>query len=174
VHLPVSRSDSGVIFDQFLERAIARVGKIKVGNPLDPATMMGAQASRDQLEKILNYIKIGKHEGAGARLAIGGEQAHLGGDLENGYYVKPTVFVGHNKMGAGFGQAMPPTPTAWAAKSRLAGCGQTAITLYPAHAAVGGYKQSGLGRQTHKMILDHYPQTKNLLVSYSPKASGFF
>ena len=131
-----------------------------------------------------------------------------GGDLENGYYVKPTVFVGHNKMrifqeeifdpvlsvtkfknledaiaigndtvyglGAGFGHAMPPTPTAWAAKSRLAGCGQTAVTLYPAHAAFGGYKQSGFGRETHKMILDHYPQTKNLRVSYSPKASGFF
>jgi aldehyde dehydrogenase len=139
-------------------------------------------------------------------LAIGGEQAHLGGDLEIGYEIKPTVFVGHNKMrifpeeifgpvlsvtkfknledaiaidtvyglGAGFGQAMPPTPTAWAAKSRLAGCGQTAITLYPAHASFGGYKQSGLGRETHKMILDHYPETKNLLVSYSPKASGFF
>ena len=84
------------IFDKFLERAVARVGKIKVGNPLDPSTMMGAQASRDQLEKILEYIKIGK--GEGARCAIGGEQAHLGDDLENGYYVKPTVFTGHNKM----------------------------------------------------------------------------
>jgi aldehyde dehydrogenase len=82
------------IFDKFLERAVARVGKIKVGNPLDPSTMMGAQASRDQLDKILDYITIGKHEGA--RCAIGGEQAHLGHDLENGYYVKPTVFVGHN------------------------------------------------------------------------------
>jgi aldehyde dehydrogenase len=84
------------IFDRFLERAVARVAKIKVGNPLDPATQMGPQASRDQLEKILSYIDIGKEEGA--ICITGGEQAHLKGDLENGYYVKPTVFVGDNKM----------------------------------------------------------------------------
>jgi aldehyde dehydrogenase len=84
------------IFDKFMERAVARVANIRMGHPLDPATMMGAQASRGQVEKILNYIEVGKQEGA--RLATGGEQAHLGGDLENGNYVKPTVFVGHNKM----------------------------------------------------------------------------
>ncbi|MGO9996141.1 MAG: aldehyde dehydrogenase family protein, partial [Acetobacteraceae bacterium] len=84
------------IFDKFMERAIPRVANIRMGHPLDPATMMGAQASRGQVEKIMNYIEVGKQEGA--RLATGGEQAHLGGDLENGNYVKPTVFVGHNKM----------------------------------------------------------------------------
>ena len=194
------------IFDQFLERAVARVGKIKVGNPLDPSTMMGAQASRDQLEKILEYIKIGKDEGA--RCAIGGEQAHLGDDLENGYYLKPTVFVGHNKMRIFqeeiFGPVLSVTKFkdledaiaigndtvyglgagVWSRNSnntyrvgREIKAGRVwtnCYHLYPAHAAFGGYKQSGFGRETHKMILDHYQQTKNLLVSYSPKALGFF
>ncbi len=194
------------IFDKFLERAVARVGKIKVGNPLDPNTMMGAQASRDQLERILEYIKIGK--GEGARCAIGGEQAHLGDDLENGYYVKPTVFVGHNKMrifqeeifgpvlsvtkfkdledaiaigndtvyGLGAGVwSRNATNTYRVGREIKAGRVWTnCYHLYPAHAAFGGYKQSGFGRETHKMILDHYQQTKNLLVSYSPKALGFF
>jgi len=194
------------IFDQFLERAVARVGKIKVGNPLDPSTMMGAQASRDQLEKILEYIKIGKDEGA--RCAIGGEQAHLGDDLENGYYLKPTVFVGHNKMrifqeeifgpvlsvtkfkdledaiaigndtvyglGAGVWSRNSNTPSRVGREIKAGRVWTNCYHLYPAHAAFGGYKQSGFGRETHKMILDHYQQTKNLLVSYSPKALGFF
>jgi aldehyde dehydrogenase len=194
------------IFDKFLERAVARVGKIKVGNPLDPGTMMGAQASRDQLEKILDYIRIGKAEGA--RCAIGGEQVHLGGDLENGYYVKPTVFVGHNKMRIFQEEIFGPVLSVTKFKDledaiaigndTVYGLGAGVWTrnatnayrvgreikagrvwtncyhLYPAHAAFGGYKQSGFGRETHKMILDHYQQTKNLLVSYSPKALGFF
>jgi aldehyde dehydrogenase len=194
------------IFDRFLERAVARVAKIKVGNPLDPATQMGAQASRDQLEKILSYIKIGKEEGA--RCMTGGEQAHLGGDLENGYYVKPTVFVGHNKMRIFqeeiFGPVLSVTKFktieealeiandtpyglgsgVWSRNGTDAyrlGRGIKAgrvwtncYHLYPAGAAFGGYKESGFGRETHKMILDHYRQTKNLLVSYSPKALGLF
>ena len=194
------------IFDKFLERAIARVGKIKVGNPLDPNTMMGAQASRDQLEKILGYIQIGK--GEGARCAIGGEQAHLGDDLENGYYVKPTVFTGHNKMrifqeeifgpvlsvtkfkdledaiaigndtvyglGAGVWSRNATNAYRVGREIKAGRVWTNCYHLYPAHAAFGGYKQSGFGRETHKMILDHYQQTKNLLVSYSPKALGFF
>jgi aldehyde dehydrogenase len=194
------------IFDRFLERAVARVGKIKVGNPLDPSTMMGAQASRDQLEKILEYIKIGKDEGA--RCAIGGEQAHLGDDLENGYYVKPTVFTGHNKMrifqeeifgpvlsvtkfkdledaiaigndtvyglGAGVWSRNATNAYRVGREIKAGRVWTNCYHLYPAHAAFGGYKQSGFGRETHKMILDHYQQTKNLLVSYSPKALGFF
>jgi aldehyde dehydrogenase len=194
------------IFDKFLERAVARVGKIKVGNPLDPGTMMGAQGSRDQLEKILDYIRIGKAEGA--RCAIGGEQVHLGGDLENGYYVKPTVFVGHNKMRIFQEEIFGPVLSVTKFKDledaiaigndTVYGLGAGVWTrnatnayrvgreikagrvwtncyhLYPAHAAFGGYKQSGFGRETHKMILDHYQQTKNLLVSYSPKALGLF
>jgi aldehyde dehydrogenase len=194
------------IFDKFLERAVARVGKIKVGNPLDPSTMMGAQASRDQLDKILDYITIGKHEGA--RCAIGGEQAHLGHDLENGYYVKPTVFVGHNKMrifqeeifgpvlsvtkfkdledaiaigndtvyglGAGVWSRNATNAYRVGREIKAGRVWTNCYHLYPAHAAFGGYKQSGFGRETHKMILDHYQQTKNLLVSYSPKALGFF
>jgi len=194
------------IFDKFLERAVARVGKIKIGNPLDPSTMMGAQASRDQLEKILEYIQIGK--GEGARCAIGGEQAHLGDDLENGYYVKPTVFVGHNKMrifqeeifgpvlsvtkfknledaiaigndtvyglGAGVWSRNATNAYRVGREIKAGRVWTNCYHLYPAHAAFGGYKQSGFGRETHKMILDHYQQTKNLLVSYSPKALGFF
>jgi aldehyde dehydrogenase len=194
------------IFDKFMERALERVGKIKMGNPLDPSTMMGAQASHDQMEKILEYIKVGKQEGA--KCAIGGEQAHLGGDLENGYYIKPTVFVGHNKMrvfqeeifgpvlsvtkfktleeaieigndtvyglGAGVWSRNGTTAYRVGREIKAGRVWTNCYHLYPAGAAFGGYKQSGYGRETHKIILDHYQQTKNLLVSYSPKPLGFF
>ena len=194
------------IFDKFLEKAIERVGKIRMGNPLFSETMMGAQASPDQLKKILDYIKIGKEEGA--KCVIGGERAHLGGELENGYYVRPTVFVGHNKMrifqeeifgpvlsvtkfntleeaiaigndtvyGLGAGVWSRNATNAYRVGRELqAGRVWTnCYHLYPAHAAFGGYKQSGFGRETHKMILDHYQQTKNLLVSYSSKPFGLF
>jgi aldehyde dehydrogenase len=194
------------IFDEFLAKAVARVEKIKVGDPLDPTTMMGAQASRDQLEKILRYIDIGKQEGA--TCVTGGQQAELGGDLENGYYVQPTVFVGHNKMrifqeeifgpvlsvtkfktieeaieigndtvyGLGAGVWSRDGTNAYRVGREIeAGRVWTnCYHVYPAGAAFGGYKQSGFGRETHKMMLEHYQQTKNLLVSYSPKAMGFF
>ena len=194
------------IFDKFMERAVARVARIKMGHPLDPATMMGAQASRGQMEKILGYIDVGRQEGA--RVAIGGERAHLGGDLETGFYVQPTVFVGHNKMRIFQEEIFGPVLSVTTFKTieeaiaigndTLYGLGAgvwsrngtdayrvgreikagrvwtNCYHLYPAHAAFGGYKQSGFGRETHKMILDHYQQTKNLLVSYSPKALGFF
>ena len=192
------------IFDKFMEKAVARVAKIKVGDPLDPTTQMGAQCSKGQLEKILNYIDVGKKEGA--KCMTGGEQAHLGGALENGFYVKPTVFVGHNKMrifqeeifgpvlsvtkfktmeeaieigndtiyGLGAGVWSRDGATAYRVGREIqAGRVWTnCYHVYPAHAAFGGYKQSGFGRETHKMILDHYQQTKNLLVSYSPNAIG--
>ncbi len=194
------------IFDKFMERAVARVEKIVAGNPLDGSTMIGAQASVDQLEKILSYIDIGKMEGAAC--LTGGERNRLGGDLDKGYYVKPTVFVGHNKMRIFqeeiFGPVVSVTKfkdmddALHIANDSLYGLGagvwsrngNNAYTLgrhlkagrvwtnfyhlYPAHAAFGGYKQSGIGRETHKMMLDHYQQTKNLLVSYSPKALGLF
>jgi len=194
------------IFDKFLERAVERVAKIKVGNPLDPNTMMGAQASRDQLEKILEYIKVGKQEGA--KCVVGGEQAHLGGDLENGYYVKPTVFVGNNKMrifqeeifgpvlsvtkfktledaiaigndtvyglGAGVWSRNGTNAYRVGREIKAGRVWTNCYHLYPAGAAFGGYKQSGFGRETHKLALGHYQQTKNLLVSYSSKSLGFF
>jgi aldehyde dehydrogenase len=194
------------IFDKFLEKAVARVGKIKMGHPLDSSTMMGAQASHGQLEKILGYIDVGKQEGA--KLAIGGERAHLGGELEGGYYIKPTVFVGHNKMRIFqeeiFGPVLSVTSFktvedaiaigndtiyglgagVWSRNGSVAYRVGRAIQagrvwtncyhVYPAHAAFGGYKQSGFGRETHKIIMEHYQQTKNLLVSYSPNAMGFF
>ena len=194
------------IFDAFMERAVARVRKIAQGSPLDPATMIGAQASIDQLEKILSYIDIGKREGA--QCLIGGKAAKLGGDLDSGYYVEPTVFVGTNSMRIFqeeiFGPVVSVTKFSSTeealhiANDTLYGLGAGVWTrdintayrmgreiqagrvwtncyhLYPAHATFGGYKQSGIGRETHKMMLDHYQQTKNLLVSYSPKALGFF
>ncbi|MGC2857748.1 aldehyde dehydrogenase [Novispirillum sp. DQ9] len=194
------------IYDEFMERAVARVKAVKQGHPLDPATMIGAQASVDQLEKIMSYIDIGKREGAVC--LTGGAQARLGGELDGGFYVEPTVFAGHNKMRVFQEEIFGPvvsvakfktTEEALAiANDSLYGLGagvwsrdgNTAYRmgreikagrvwtncyhLYPAHAAFGGYKQSGIGRETHKMMLDHYQQTKNLLVSYSPKALGFF
>jgi aldehyde dehydrogenase len=194
------------IYDAFMERAIERVKKVVQGNPLDPNTMIGAQASSDQLEKILSYINIG--QGEGARVLTGGHKADLGKGFEGGYYVEPTVFEGHNKMRIFqeeiFGPVLAVTKFKTEAEAlsmandTLYGLGagvwsrdgNTAYRmgrgikagrvwtncyhLYPAHAAFGGYKQSGVGRETHKMMLDHYQQTKNMLVSYSPKALGFF
>jgi aldehyde dehydrogenase len=194
------------IYDKFMEKAIARVKKVKQGNPLDADTMMGAQASNDQLEKILSYIDIGKKEGA--KLLTGGERTKLKGELAGGYYVEPTVFEGNNKMRIFqeeiFGPVLSVTPfdddeeALSIANDTLYGLGAGVWTrdmnraynfgraiqagrvwtncyhLYPAHAAFGGYKKSGIGRETHKMMLDHYQQTKNVLVSYSPKALGFF
>ena len=194
------------IYDRFMEKAVARVQTIKQGSPLDPATMLGAQASNDQLEKILSYIDIGTAEGA--KVLTGGSRADLGGELAGGYYVAPTILEGHNRMrvfqeeifgpvvavttfkdyddaiaiandtlyGLGAGVWSRDGTTAYrAGRAIQAGRVWTnCYHAYPAHAAFGGYKQSGIGRETHKMMLDHYQQTKNLLVSYSPKALGFF
>jgi aldehyde dehydrogenase len=194
------------IFEKFMEKAVARVARIKVGDPLDPATQMGPQCSQGQLEKILGYVEVGKSEGA--RLATGGERAHPGGDLDRGYFMKPTVFTGHNRMRIFqeeiFGPVVSVAPFkdlsdaiaigndtlyglgagVWSRDANTlyrVGRGIQAgrvwtncYHLYPAHAAFGGYKQSGFGRETHKMILDHYQQTKNLLVSYRTKALGLF
>jgi aldehyde dehydrogenase len=194
------------IYDQFMADALERVTAVTQGNPLDTSTMVGAQASNDQLEKILSYIDIGKKEGA--KVLTGGEQAHFGGDLSDGYYVQPTIFEGENRMRIFqeeiFGPVVSVTRFAdradavKIANDTLYGLGAGIWTrdmhaayhlgraiqagrvwtncyhLYPAHAAFGGYKQSGIGRENHKMMLDHYQQTKNLLVSYSPRKLGFF
>ena len=177
-----------------------------MGNPLDDTTMIGAQASSDQLEKILSYIKIGKDEGAS--LLTGGDRAMLGGNLDTGYYVKPTVFAGNNNMrifqeeifgpvlsvakfedeaealqiandtiyglGAGVWSRNGSTAYRMGRNIQAGRVWTNCYHLYPAHAAFGGYKQSGIGRENHKMMMDHYQQTKNLLVSYSPNALGFF
>jgi aldehyde dehydrogenase len=194
------------IFDRFMERAVARVKTHKNGNPLDVATTVGAQASHDQLEKILSYIDLGQKEGA--KVLTGGHRIDLGGDLAGGYYVEPTVFEGHNKMRLFQEEIFGPVVSVTRFKDQaeaiavandtLYGLGAGVWTrdtnqayrvgraiqagrvwtncyhLYPAHAAFGGYKQSGIGRENHKMMLGHYQNTKNLLVSYSPKAMGFF
>jgi aldehyde dehydrogenase len=193
------------IYDAFMEKALARVKAITQGNPLDPATMLGAQASNDQLEKILSYFDIGRKEGA--EVLTGGSRSEVAG-LEGGFYVQPTVFKGTNEMRVfqeeifgpvvsvttftGFDDAMK------IANDTLYGLGAGVWTrdgntayragreiqagrvwtncyhAYPAGAAFGGYKSSGIGRENHKMMLDHYQQTKNLLVSYSPDKLGFF
>ncbi len=194
------------IYDRFMERALERVKQIKQGNPLDTETMMGAQASSEQLEKILSYLEIGKQEGANC--LIGGARQELSGDLQGGYYVKPTVFKGNNKMRVFQEEIFGPVVSVTTfsdnnealsiANDTLYGLGagvwsrdiNTAYRFgreiqagrvwtncyhaYPAHAAFGGYKASGIGRENHKMMLEHYQQTKNLLVSYSPNKLGFF
>ena len=194
------------IYDRFMERAIKRVEAITQGSPLDPATMIGAQASSEQLEKILSYVDIGKQEGA--QCLTGGERNVKDGEFAEGYYMKPTVFRGHNKMRIFqeeiFGPVLSVTTfkddadALSIANDTLYGLGAGVWTrdgtrayrfgraiqagrvwtncyhAYPAHAAFGGYKQSGIGRENHKMMLDHYQQTKNMLVSYSAKKLGFF
>ena len=194
------------IYDGFLADGLDRVAKVKQGNPLDPETMIGAQASNDQLEKILSYIDIGKQ--GGAKLLTGGERVDLGGELSGGYYVAPTVFEGTNDMrifqeeifgpvlsvtsfddfddamsiandslyGLGAGVWSRNGDTAYRA-GRAIQAGRVWTNTYhqyPAHAAFGGYKQSGIGRENHLRMLDHYQQTKNLLVSYAEGAMGFF
>lgn len=193
------------IFDAFVEKVVERTKAIKLGHPLDPDTMMGAQASNDQYEKILNYIDIGKEEGCEV-LTGGGAAKHEG--LEGGYYIQPTILKGHNKMrvfqeeifgpvvsvtsfkdeadavaisndtlyGLGAGVWTRDTHQAYNI-SRQIQAGRVWVNCYhayPAHAPFGGYKKSGIGRETHKMMLNHYRQTKNMLISYDKNALGFF
>ena len=194
------------IYDKFMERVLKRVEAIQTGNPLDVNTMMGAQASSEQMEKILSYLQIGKEEGA--ECLIGGEKNDLGGEFTDGYYIKPTVFKGHNKMRIFQEEIFGPVVAVTTFKTKkealeiandtLYGLGAGVWTrdmntayrfgrgiqagrvwtncyhAYPAHAAFGGYKMSGVGRENHKMMLDHYQQTKNLLVSYDENRLGFF
>jgi aldehyde dehydrogenase len=194
------------VYDKFMERVLPRVAAIVQGNPLDPNTMLGAQASQDQLNKIMSYMDIGKQEGA--KVLIGGERNVLGGVFAEGYYIQPTLLKGNNKMRVFQEEIFGPVLAVTTFKDEadaLAIANDTVFGLgsgvwtrdgsrayrmgrgikagrvwtncyhaYPAHAAFGGYKESGIGRETHKMMLDHYQQTKNLLVSYSPKKLGFF
>ncbi len=194
------------IYDRFMERALKRVAAIKQGDPLDPSTMVGAQASSEQKEKILSYFDIARQEGATA--LAGGRAARMSGDLEGGYYVEPTVLKGHNKMRVFQEEIFGPVVSVATFKDEdealsiandtLYGLGAgvwsrdantcyrfgraiqagrvwvNCYHAYPAHAAFGGYKKSGVGRENHLMMLAHYQQTKNMLVSYSPKKLGFF
>ena len=194
------------VYDQFIADAVERTKAVTQGNPLDTDTMIGAQASNDQLEKILSYIDIGQREGA--KILTGGERVTFSGDLAGGYYVQPTIFEGENRMRIFQEEIFGPVVSVTKftdvddaikiANDTLYGLGAGVWTrdmhaayhlgrsiqagrvwtncyhLYPAHAAFGGYKQSGIGRETHKMMLEHYQQTKNLLVSYSPRKLGFF
>ena len=194
------------IYERFIERAVKRVQAIKQGDPRDAATMIGAQASSEQKEKILSYMDIGRKEGA--EVLTGGKAADLGGELSNGYYIEPTIFFGNNKMRIFQEEIFGPVVSVTTFKTQeealsiandtLYGLGAgvwsreantcyrmgrgikagrvwtNCYHAYPAHAAFGGYKQSGIGRENHKMMLDHYQQTKNMLVSYSPKKLGFF
>ncbi len=194
------------IYEEFIARCIARVKAIKQGDPRDPSTMVGAQASQQQHDKIMSYLQIGVEEGA--EVLTGGDAAHLGGDLANGFYIQPTILKGHNKMRVFQEEIFGPVVSVTTFKTEeealhiandtMYGLGAGVWTrdgtrayrfgraieagrvwvnnyhAYPAHAAFGGYKQSGIGRETHKMMLDHYQQTKNILVSYNPNKLGFF
>jgi len=194
------------IYDKFIERVIARTKAIKIGHPLDGTSMMGAQASNDQYEKIRSYLNIGREEGA--ELLCGGEINSLEGELSGGYYIQPTIFKGHNKMRIFQEEIFGPvvcvttfktTEEAIAiANDTLYGLGSGLWTrdaheiyqipraiqagrvwvnnyhAYPAHAPFGGYKKSGFGRENHKMMLAHYRQTKNMLISYNKNKLGFF
>ena len=194
------------IYDRFMERVVERTNAIKLGHPLDGSVMMGAQASNDQFEKILSYMDIGKKEGAEA--LCGGGAANLNSGLENGYYIQPTIFRGHNKMRIFQEEIFGPVTSVTTfkdvndaleiANDTLYGLGAGLWTrdaheiykmpreikagrvwvncyhAYPAHAPFGGYKKSGFGRETHKMMLNHYRNTKNMLISYDKKKLGFF
>ena len=194
------------IFDDFMKIVIAKADKIIRGNPLDTATMVGAQASKEQYDKIISYLQIGQQEGA--QVLTGGNKEALSDSLSTGFYIQPTILKGDNSMRIFqeeiFGPVVAVTTfkdeaealeiandTAYGLgagvwtrdmnKSYRMGRGIQAgrvwtncYHLYPAHAAFGGYKKSGIGRETHKMMLDHYQQTKNLLVSYSTSPLGFF
>ncbi len=194
------------IYDKFMGRCLERIAAIRQGNPLDTDTMLGAQASKEQMSKISSYLDLGRQEGA--ELLIGGAPAQMAGELAGGYYIQPTVFKGHNKMRIFqeeiFGPVLAVTTFkteaealalandtlyglgagVWSRNGNVAYRMGRAIKAgrvwtncyhaYPAHAAFGGYKESGIGRETHKAMLDHYQQTKNLLVSYSENKLGFF
>ena len=194
------------IYEEFIARAIERVKAIKQGDPRHPETMVGAQASTEQQEKILSYLTIGREEGA--EVLAGGAAAKFNGELAGGNYIQPTILKGHNKMRVFQEEIFGPVVSVTTFKDEaeaLAIANDTMYGLgagvwsrdantcyrfgraieagrvwvnnyhaYPAHAAFGGYKQSGIGRETHKMMLDHYQQTKNILMSYNPNKLGFF
>lgn len=194
------------IYEPFIERAIERVRAIRQGDPRDPQTMVGAQASAEQQEKILSYFRIGVEEGA--EVLTGGRAAELGNGLSGGFYIEPTVLKGHNKMRVFQEEIFGPVVSVTTFKDpqqalsiandsmyglgagvwsrdintcyrfgRAIEAGRVWINnyhAYPAHAAFGGYKQSGIGRENHRMMLDQYQQTKNMLVSYNPNKLGFF
>jgi aldehyde dehydrogenase len=194
------------IYEKFMERVVERTKAIKMGNPLDPDTMMGAQASNDQYQKILNYMDIGREEGA--EVLCGGGKAGLNSGLENGYYIQPTIMKGHNKMRVFQEEIFGPVTSVTTFKTMeeaieiandtLYGLGAGVWTrdahelykvpraikagrvwvncyhAYPAHAPFGGYKKSGFGRENHKMMLNHYRHTKNMLISYDKNKLGFF
>ena len=193
------------IYEKFIERVVERVEKIKMGHPLDPNTMMGAQASKEQFDKILGYIEVGQEEGA--ELLTGGASQYIDG-LPEGYYIKPTLFKGHNKMRIFQEEIFGPVASVATFKTveeaiaiandSLYGLGAGVWTrdahelltvprelqagrvwvncyhAYPAHASFGGYKKSGFGRETHKMSLNQYRQTKNILLSNNKNKLGFF
>ena len=194
------------IYEQFIERILERTQQIKRGNPLDSETMVGAQASKAQFDKILSYIDIGKKEGA--EVLTGGNVEQLNDDLNGGYYIQPTLLKGTNDMrvfqeeifgpvismstfkdeaealelanssefglGAGVWSRNMNRAYTMGRKIEAGRVWTNCYHMYPAHAAFGGYKKSGIGRETHKLALEHYQQTKNLLVSYSEDPLGFF
>ncbi len=193
------------IYEPFMKRVLERVKAITQENPLDPTTKMGAQASVNQKEKILDYIRIGKEEGAECLIG-GGEYKNK--TFPKGNYIQPTIFKGHNKMCIFqeeiFGPVLCVTTFkdeaealaiandtiyglgsgVWSRDahqlhkmSRGIEAGRVWVNcyhLYPSHASFGGYKKSGIGRETHMMMLNAYRHTKNILTSFNKNKLGFF
>ncbi|WP_207061193.1 aldehyde dehydrogenase family protein [Motiliproteus sp. SC1-56] len=194
------------IYTDYIQMVVERAAQIKRGNPLDTETMVGAQASQEQFERIMGYLEVGRQEGA--EVLMGGKAAEIGAEFGGGFYVEPTILKGDNSMRVFQEEIFGPVVSVTTFKDEaeaLAIANDTEFGLgagvwtrdinrayrmgrgiqagrvwtncyhaYPAHAAFGGYKKSGVGRETHKMMLDHYQQTKNLLVSYSTSPLGFF
>jgi aldehyde dehydrogenase len=194
------------IYEKFMERVVQRTKSIVVGHPLDPATMIGAQSSKEQMEKVQSYLEIGKKEGA--TVVCGGEVSQLAGELAGGYYIQPTIFFGNNKMRVFqeeiFGPVICVTTFKTAEEAiqiandtdyglgagvwtrdahelfqvpRAIQAGRVWVNCYhayPAHAPFGGYKKSGFGRENHKMMLNNYRNTKNMLISYDKNKLGFY
>ena len=194
------------IYDEFIAKVLERAKNIVQGNPLNTETMVGAQASEEQFNKIMSYMDVARSENA--EFLMGGQAATVDSDIAGGFYVQPTLLVGNNSMRIFQEEIFGPTLGITTFKDEaeaLAIANDTEFGLgagvwtrdsnrvfrmsrgikagrvwvncyhaYPAHAAFGGYKKSGIGRETHKMALEHYQQTKNVLISHDINPLGFF
>lgn len=194
------------IYDKFVEEAVKRFNAVKVGMPWEKDTQMGAQINEHQVQHILEYIEIGKKEGA--RVACGGERA-AEGDLAKGAFMQPTLLVdvdNHMRVAQeeifgpvacvikfrdeaeviemandnpyGLGGAVWTRDINRAIRvARGIETGRMWVNTYnaiPEGAPFGGYKQSGIGRETHKIMLEHYTQMKNIMINLSELPTGFY
>ncbi|MCD8224273.1 MAG: aldehyde dehydrogenase [Clostridiales bacterium] len=194
------------IYDRFVEEAIKRFNKVKVGLPWEQETQMGSQINKGQMKKILSMIELGKQEGA--KVLCGGMQI-TDGDLANGCFIRPTllgnvtndmriaqeeifgpvacvikfkdeadVIAMANDNEYGLGGAVWTRDINRALRvARGVETGRMWVNTYnsiPEGAPFGGYKASGIGRETHKVILEHYTQMKNIMINMGEAPTGFY